>query len=1115
MNKRYILMIAMLYLFTSASILAQSLTPKSHLLKGCTNVVSGESIEYHCFNTAASSAILTRCTSGEMQIEWKTEAIPANYKEKFVTFYWICAFSSGTSHGERKFDISLNDKKYFSYQTFVNKYEKQWVQKAEDGSELSFEFKGADGLGDISGFMYLKLPVSQFKKGEAVKVKVLGEKADSRDWYMTFLYNMDNSFTAYQMPFLAKTNGKTSQVIRTDISYPNDKGKAEVIIDGKTLHFDLVLGLNNFEINLDPISVEKQIQMEVSVDGQKLPSQNITLKPVNRRTIYLMSHSHNDIGYSDIQTDVMKKQLKNINDALDLIKKTANYPIEARFKWNIEILWATETFLQTASEEKKTEFVEAVRNGSMGLQAMFTNPLTGITRPEEFYKLTEYARILSKKYDLPIQSAMISDIPGMTWNTIPTLAQSGVKYFSSGPNYLIGMKTKEGNLMGSGDRVGYTSSSWGDKPFYWISPSGKEKLLYWMTGLGYSAFHSGSIVQNDVRFKKTLTDYLNQLDRQKFPYDMIQMRYTIKGDNGPVDPALPDFVKAWNEKYESPKMILATSDQAFEAFEKKYAKDLPSYSGDMTPYWEDGAVSTAYETGLVRKLSENLVQSEILYSIMAPEKYDASKFYEAWRNVLLWDEHTWGAFNSTSEPDCDFAKTQWNIKQAFALDADKEAKAIRNRLLKDTVNESNFEVINTNSWQRTDLVTISKEMSSKGDVVINEKGKVVASQRLSNGELAFLAENIPGLSSCRFTIQAGKSKFISHLKIENNSISDDSLQIKIDPKTGCINHLKYKNIAEMVDSTTNGLNEYFYVEGFDASKAKTNSTVVITIKENGPLVASYSIASDAPGCNSLQREISMVKGLNRIDIVNTIDKKLVRKGEAVHFAYPFNVPNSTVRIDLGYGVIRPETDQLAGACKDFYSAQRFVDVSNQDYGLTFTVNETPLIEIGEMHSELPEPNSIQQNSSWKKNQLPSSTIYTYVMNNYWYTNYKADQPGVSTYTHSIIPHFQYNQTEASHTGIESSQALIVQQLSKGQSKFTPPFTLMNTDVYVSYMKPLQGKKELLLRLYNPENKTKEVLLQLHAPYKNIYKSSPFEEQGKKLDKIQLDAYEIMTLIIAE
>lgn len=45
------------------------------------------------------------------------------------------------------------------------------------------------------------------------------------------------------------------------------------------------------------------------------------------------------------------------------------------------------------------------------------------------------------------------------------------------------------------------------------------------------------------------------------------------------------------------------------------------------------------------------------------------EFAAAWRNVILYDEHTWGAHNSISEPDLAFVKGQWAIKQRFALDA--------------------------------------------------------------------------------------------------------------------------------------------------------------------------------------------------------------------------------------------------------------------------------------------------------------------------------------------------------------------------------------------------------------------------------------------------------------
>ena len=52
---------------------------------------------------------------------------------------------------------------------------------------------------------------------------------------------------------------------------------------------------------------------------------------------------------------------------------------------------------------------------------------------------------------------------------------------------------------------------------------------------------------------------------------------------------------------------------------------LPEVRGDFTPYWEDGAASSARETGLTRMASERLVQAEALWAILAPEQYPAAR----------------------------------------------------------------------------------------------------------------------------------------------------------------------------------------------------------------------------------------------------------------------------------------------------------------------------------------------------------------------------------------------------------------------------------------------------------------------------------------------------------
>jgi hypothetical protein len=56
--------------------------------------------------------------------------------------------------------------------------------------------------------------------------------------------------------------------------------------------------------------------------------------------------------------------------------------------------------------------------------------------------------------------------------------------------------------------------------------------------------------------------------------------------------------------------------------------------------------------------------------------YPKREYQAAWRSVVLWDKHTWGAHNSVSDPDFPFVRELWRIKRQFALDADEKSQAL-------------------------------------------------------------------------------------------------------------------------------------------------------------------------------------------------------------------------------------------------------------------------------------------------------------------------------------------------------------------------------------------------------------------------------------------------------
>jgi len=897
-------------------------------------------------------------------------------------------------------------------------------------------------------------------------------------------------------PYLLRhADGKMYQPVQVSVLHIGQPVEALVEVNGvESTKQSLKPGFKIIEGFAPAVQEPTSVQIDAKVAGKSIGKKTLTIKPVRKWEVYLLHHSHVDIGYTHVQTEVEQKHWQYYKQVIDLARKTADYPAGSAFKWNVEVLWAVDSFLKQASPEEVKAFIDAVKKGWIGLDALYGNELTALCRPEELVRLVDYARMLRRRFDVKIDTAMITDVPGYTWGIVPVLAKSGVKYFSVGPN--------------RGHRIGYTLSTWGDKPFYWESPSGQDKILCWVAGEGYSFFHSGRLDGG------RLFDYLNRLGDSEYPYDMIQLRYSIGGDNGPPDPNLSDFVKKWNEKYAYPKLIVATTTEMFREFERRYASQVPKVRGDFTPYWEDGAGSSAAETTINREAAERLVQTETLWAMLNPADYPAEQFQEAWRNVILYDEHTWGAHCSISQPESDFTMAQWKIKQAFALNADLQSRNLLNNALAGHRAAAKqvpaVDVFNTCSWTRTGLVILPKDMKVAGAIVKDSEGQSVKSQRLTTGELAFLAQNIAPFSAKRFTFAPGKTSTSGSAAAKNSELSNATILLTINEKTGAAESMKWKqqNI-ELVDSEKGlGLNDYFYVAGRDPTDPQRNGPVKIRIKETGPLVASLLVESDAPGCNKLVREFRVIDGIDRVDIINVIDKKNIYEQEAVHLAFSFNVPKGVMRMDTPWAVVRPETDQLPGACKNYFTVQRWVDVSNADYGVTWATPDAPLIEVGAITTD---PRG--KNVGWIKSIEPSTTLYSYVMNNYWETNYKAGQEGPTTFRYSIEPHMSFDSGRAAKFGTEQSQPLVAVPVDTKTLITSSIMKVEPANIIVTAFRPSSDGKTWIVRLFNAGAQPEKTTITWAKPApETVWLSNLAEEEvSKTAGPIEMAAYDIVTL----
>lgn len=1028
-------------------------------LKGYYKKLSGEDFTYHSPQPDASKSLLLRSVSSDRFIEWQTQEIPSDYKHKRAKFILIAAIDANPD--SHLFDFYINGEKYFTIKNPINSSKKKFSWKGNNNTSLEFNATMIDRHGDLMGYMFLDVPVGIFQKGKPLTIKVQGESAGSQSWFIVYKYNPGETLSLFGENAVIREKDKNYQLLRVDIVHLDEPVKTIIRAGNITKKLKLNFGYNTCKIKLPEVFEDLKIPVTVSIGNKPDIRKTFTIKPVKRKTIYLLHHSHVDIGYTHIQKEVEDIHWKYFEEVIEYAKKSRDYPEGARFKWNAEVMWAVDSYLDNAPPYKRAEFINAIKKGWIGLDALYANELTGLCNTEELVRLTGSSRRISKMCGVPLESAMITDVPGWTWGLVPVLARSGVKYISLGTNF--------------GHRIGSTIEKWGDRPFYWVSPSGEEKILCWIHEKAYSMFHTGldkAALKNSESEKKVF-NYLAELDKNNYPYDIVPLRYNIGSDNGPPDPDLAQTVTDWNAKYISPKLVIATTSEMFKAFEKKYGDQIPVVRGDFTPYWEDGAASSAEETAINRLSADKLVQAEVLWTLLDPANYPAEKFEEAWKNVLLYNEHTWGSWNSISEPENDFTISQWEHKKSFALQAQQQSTDLVNSAFNNIFHSSEenqtFEIYNTCSWDRTDLVVLPIKNLSPEVSVSDNMGNISPVQKLSSGEYVFIAKNVPALGSKCYQLIEERAKNNSDLSVNSMSLSNQWLDIELDKISGAIINIYHKNIpVNLVDnSKKGGLNSYFYVKGRKPDNPEGTSNARISIKENGPVLVSLMVESDASGANKLFREVRLISGINRIDIINTIDKIKVYNKEGVHIGFPFNITNGQINLDIAYGVYRPENDQLPGACKNYFTIEDWVDISNQDHGITWASPDAPLIEIGKITTD-------PVVYGWIDKLKESQTVYSYIMNNYWETNYRAAQEGHVRFRYSIQPHKQFVPSDAEKFGVEQNSPLIAVSVSTGKKPFNSLFTINNNHVINTSVKPVGIGHGYLIKLFNAGGKPEEI-----------------------------------------
>ncbi len=830
------------------------------------------------------------------------------------------------------------------------------------------------------------------------------------------------------------------------------------------------------------------------------------------RLLFLTHHSHTDVGYTDPQDTVFRLQAEYIDQALDYCDQTDDYPPDARFHWTCEGTGMVEHFLATRPAGQVERFLRRAREGRVEVTALPYNmtPLPG----HELLARLLYPVARLRSLGIPIRHAMSCDVNGLSWGLADLLPQLGV--------HTLSMAINEARGRAPRPRPG---------AFRWRARSGRSVLVW--NGELYERFRFFGIPPGAGDPVGGLRDYCRRLEAAGYPYDFAYLHVTNvpRLDNGPPHRPLADFVRDWNAAHAGElRLRLATPTAFFDHLARAAGPDLPAHQADWTDWWADGVASSACETGLVREAEWIALSAERLWAwawLTDPASpCPASEFDERYRDAILYEEHTWGAWDSVSDPRSRLQHVLWDRKARYARNALKGFRDLRARGLERLARVVRSDgpgvlVFNPLPWSRSGVVQIPRLGGSAWVDDVPPVGYVTlgAGECQRRGALARLRERCRALF-----VRPPKAEGPpppGTVRAAGNVIENDFTRLSLDSVTGGVASWYDKRLGrEMVDVASPWrLHQYVYewldhpagrdlvykpgpetpddfgTWGTGAPFRYAGATRARVRASATPFSATLTSEFAAPGARKVRQSVTLYAAAPWVDLATTIDKRDIRTPEGVYLAFPFAVPSPVFHVETAGGYFEPERQQLAGACRDWLSALSWVDVSNGEFGVTLACREAPLVQLGGV-----------TNGRWADRlDLSRATVMAWPMTNLWFTNFRPSQGGTATFRYRLAAHAgPFDPVAATRLGWELAADLAAVDVGRRRDGALPTGRASLCEVAPDRvtligLKRAEAGDGMIVRLLSLCETAAPFAVRFPGrPVKAAWRATPLEEKGEPL-----------------
>jgi hypothetical protein len=859
-------------------------------------------------------------------------------------------------------------------------------------------------------------------------------------------------------------DGGLRQAVRVTVDSPRDGGVARFAIreGGRELaggSWPVRRGRHTVRLLVPEVTAPTSLRFDAAVDGAELLGVPIEVRPQRRWRIFVVHHSHLDIGYTDPQDRVLDDHLAYLDSALELAAATDGWPEAARFRWNVEVNLPLQRWLATRPARRRRAFLELARDGRIEVCALPFSMHTEAYSIDELGRQLEFADLLREEHGVPIVTAMQSDVPGAAVGLVEVLAGAGVRYLAVAHNW-------------AGRSVPHLAGGQAlTRPFRWRSPGGRE-VLTWYTDTPHGvAYMEGNLVGLATGYEAALDllpEYLDvlagrpypypdghgwaavpepaALTRRPYPHDVLHLRVQGRlADNAPPSLTPAEIVRRWNEEWAYPELRMATNRDFFECAERELADRLDTFTGDWTDWWADGLGSAARELAANREAQALAPVAQTLHALgdalgadEACWRADLDRCYE---RMALFDEHTWGAANPWADElaGWDSGGVQWQRKAAMALDARDGAASLLAHgagRLAELLGAPGcaIAVFNPSGFERTDLVRVfvpaeRAELDRPLRLVDGVTGEPVSyaleeqprpRHRPRGVHLSFVARGVPALGYRRYALvdDAGGAA-VALARVERGGdalLQNEHYRLELDVAEARVASLRDLAAGrELVEADSPfGFDQYIYDRYATASHVNHLSGRVpdagqwllgsrtagrlgaVTRRVRTPVWEQVAVRCVGEGSEWVETSVRLARGVRRVDIRNRVLKRATADKESVYFAFPFALRRPRVEYEITGGVQAADGPTVPGSAAHMRAVRHWLTLEDDATAVAWVTGDAPLVQVGGLHLPYaPFP------PSFAADDRDSGTVFSWAMNNIWDTNFPAAQGGEAAFRYRI------------------------------------------------------------------------------------------------------------------